>query len=171
MDIRPIETKYKGYRFRSRLEARWAVFFDTANIAWDYECEGYNVSGKYYLPDFYLPEHVAFFEVKGTADCDEQLLQDLATLTNKPVILAVGTIPELDDDKWSGLRVFVPPSEHESDESVYWGDNDTFLRCDGCGRIHLMNRAYSTLKDGCCVGDRLMPVQHAYGEARSARFE
>lgn len=24
-----IETEYKGYRFRSRLEARWAVFFDT----------------------------------------------------------------------------------------------------------------------------------------------
>ena len=26
--IKPIETKYNGYRFRSRLEARWAVFFD-----------------------------------------------------------------------------------------------------------------------------------------------
>ena len=26
--IKPIETNYKGYRFRSRLEARWAVFFD-----------------------------------------------------------------------------------------------------------------------------------------------
>ena len=27
-DIKAIETYYKGYRFRSRLEARWAVFFD-----------------------------------------------------------------------------------------------------------------------------------------------
>ena len=26
--IQVIETAYKGYRFRSRLEARWAVFFD-----------------------------------------------------------------------------------------------------------------------------------------------
>lgn len=25
--IKPIETKYDGYLFRSRLEARWAVFF------------------------------------------------------------------------------------------------------------------------------------------------
>ena len=26
----PIETMYRGYRFRSRLEARWAVFFTAA---------------------------------------------------------------------------------------------------------------------------------------------
>lgn len=33
--IKPIETKYKGYRFRSRLEARWAVFFDALGISWE----------------------------------------------------------------------------------------------------------------------------------------
>ena len=32
MEIKPIETHYKGYRFRSRLEARWAVFFDAAKL-------------------------------------------------------------------------------------------------------------------------------------------
>lgn len=32
MDIKPIETHYNGYRFRSRLEARWAVFFDALGI-------------------------------------------------------------------------------------------------------------------------------------------
>ncbi|MCB6994492.1 hypothetical protein LI177_13475 [bacterium 210820-DFI.6.37] len=26
--LKAIQTEYKGYRFRSRLEARWAVFFD-----------------------------------------------------------------------------------------------------------------------------------------------
>lgn len=26
--LKPIDTHYKGCRFRSRLEARWAVFFD-----------------------------------------------------------------------------------------------------------------------------------------------
>lgn len=30
MSIKPIETVYKGYRFRSRLEARWAVFFQVS---------------------------------------------------------------------------------------------------------------------------------------------
>lgn len=39
--MRPIETKYKGCRFRSRLEARWAVFFDALEIKWWYEPEGF----------------------------------------------------------------------------------------------------------------------------------
>ena len=37
MNIKPIETIYKGYRFRSRLEARWAVFFDALGIEYEYE--------------------------------------------------------------------------------------------------------------------------------------
>ncbi|MBA3003118.1 MAG: hypothetical protein FP813_04610 [Desulfurivibrio sp.] len=54
--MKPIETKYRGYRFRSRLEARWAVFFDALGIKWEYEFQGYEFSnGVRYLPDFYLP--------------------------------------------------------------------------------------------------------------------
>lgn len=57
MALNPIETHYKGYRFRSRLEARWAVFFDTAEIAWEYELEGYDLGPHgLYLPDFFLPK-------------------------------------------------------------------------------------------------------------------
>jgi hypothetical protein len=69
-EMRPIETLYRGYRFRSRLEARWAVFFQTLGVPWLYEPEGFTLpSGKYYLPDFRLrlfyPE--AFWvEVKPT---------------------------------------------------------------------------------------------------------
>lgn len=50
-----IETVYRGVRFRSRLEARWAVIFDRAGILWDYEKEGYNLPSGPYLPDFWLP--------------------------------------------------------------------------------------------------------------------
>ena len=51
--IKPIETHYNGYRFRSRLEARWAVFFDTLGIKYEYEPEGFDLGdGLYYLPDF-----------------------------------------------------------------------------------------------------------------------
>jgi hypothetical protein len=42
--IKPIETWYRGYRFRSRQEARWAVFYDAAGITWRYEQEGYDLS-------------------------------------------------------------------------------------------------------------------------------
>lgn len=78
--IKAIETEYKGYRFRSRLEARWAVFFDANGIEWQYEPEGFvldlgnwyanppagvSLSGSQaYLPDFYLPQVKMFAEVK-----------------------------------------------------------------------------------------------------------
>jgi hypothetical protein len=63
--IQAIETKYKGYNFRSRLEARWAVFFDALGIKWEYEKEGYDL-GKlgWYLPDFWLPDFSFYVEIK-----------------------------------------------------------------------------------------------------------
>jgi hypothetical protein len=67
-DIKAIETHYRGHRFRSRLEARWAVFFDAAGIPWEYEPQGYVVDGVPYLPDFLLykeTDRAMWFEVKG----------------------------------------------------------------------------------------------------------
>ena len=40
-NIKAKETYYDGYRFRSRLEARWAVFFN--NIGLEYEMEGFDI--------------------------------------------------------------------------------------------------------------------------------
>ncbi len=57
MDIKPIETYYNGYRFRSRLEARWAVFFDALGVPYEYEPEGFSRNGLYYLPDFRVQCH------------------------------------------------------------------------------------------------------------------
>lgn len=65
MTIGAIETKYAGCKFRSRLEARWAVFFDTLGIQWKYEDQGYEVDGCRYLPDFWLPDCEVWAEVKG----------------------------------------------------------------------------------------------------------
>lgn len=67
-NLKSIETKYKGYRFRSRLEARWAVFFDALNFKWEYEPEGFDLGfGELYLPDFRVTSpqgHVTWYEVK-----------------------------------------------------------------------------------------------------------
>ncbi len=53
--MKAIDTEYKGYLFRSRLEARWAVFFDACGVKWEYEPEGFDLGdGIYYLPDFLL---------------------------------------------------------------------------------------------------------------------
>lgn len=64
MTLKAIETLYKGYRFRSRLEARWAVFFDAVGAKFEYENQGYELPSGRYLPDFWLPEEKAFIEIK-----------------------------------------------------------------------------------------------------------
>lgn len=72
MKIKPIETIYEGYRFRSRLEARWAVFFNALGIEWKYENEGYDIENVgWYLPDFEVKTKTSekwFIEVKGNYD-------------------------------------------------------------------------------------------------------
>lgn len=90
-----IQTSYKGYRFRSRLEARWAVFFDKPNVKWEYEKEGYELSGGHrYLPDFWLPEMDCFFEVKGGQPTDQERLLALllSSESKKLVAIASGTM-------------------------------------------------------------------------------
>jgi hypothetical protein len=82
--ISAIETFYKGHRFRSRLEARWAVFFDAMQIAWEYEAEGYVLpSGDWYLPDFWLSQVGMFAEVKRDKFTQEE--------ANKCRLLTLGT--------------------------------------------------------------------------------
>jgi hypothetical protein len=50
---RPIDPRYAGFRFHSRLEAQWAVFFDALGISWRYKPQGYKLpDGTQCLPDF-----------------------------------------------------------------------------------------------------------------------
>lgn len=99
--IKAIETEYKGYRFRSRIEARWAVFFDRMHIAYEYEKEGYNLTGiGCYLPDFWLPEWRVHLEVKGQSATEEEKAKcrALRDATGRPVLLVSGPIEN--SDKW-----------------------------------------------------------------------
>ncbi|MDH3039022.1 hypothetical protein [Streptomyces sp. TRM75561] len=61
-----VPTTYAGTRFRSRLEADWAITLDGLGILWEYEPELIVLpSGTQYLPDFWLPEVGTWLEVKG----------------------------------------------------------------------------------------------------------
>lgn len=99
MTITPLETRYAGCRFRSRLEARWAVFFDKLGIKWEYEPQGYTVgpSRRAYLPDFRLPELQTFVEVKGEAErLDIDLLVDLTRYGEEPYTVVLGNVPAME---------------------------------------------------------------------------
>jgi hypothetical protein len=91
--IKPIETRAYGCRFRSRLEARWAVAFTEANIAWQYEPEGFDLGeAGLYLPDFWLPQVSMWAEVKAGRPTAEEVgkAEALAQQSGFPCLLFVG---------------------------------------------------------------------------------
>lgn len=112
---RALGARYRGYHFRSRLEARWAVFFDHAGVRWTYEPEGYALASGNYLPDFWLPD-LGFYEVKGPRpdDREERLAAELAVATGARVFIASGNLPFFPDpdgseaDGESRICVFGP---------------------------------------------------------------
>lgn len=53
-NIKAIETIWAGRKFRSRIEARWAVFFQEIGAKWHYEFEGFEFGPHRYLPDFWI---------------------------------------------------------------------------------------------------------------------
>ena len=75
--IKAIETHWKGYRFRSRLEARWAVFFDAVGLRWEYEIEGFDLGELgWYLPDFMMLHNAGrgpYVEIKPVAPTKNEI--------------------------------------------------------------------------------------------------
>jgi hypothetical protein len=52
-DIKAIPTLYKGVQYRSRLEAKWAAFFDL--LGWRFQYEPFDLEG--WIPDFLILGH------------------------------------------------------------------------------------------------------------------
>lgn len=108
-EIRAIETRYRGYRFRSRLEARWAVLFDHLGVRWEYEKEGFSLPSGPYLPDFYVEvQGQAFWvEVKpntkdGISDREWMLLSELSEATKLCAAFFIGVPGEHRACWWQG---------------------------------------------------------------------
>lgn len=60
--------------FRSRLEARWAIYFDLVHIEWEYEPEQFKLKDSMpYTPDFRLKE-LCWIEVKPEAGAIDDTL-------------------------------------------------------------------------------------------------
>ena len=71
-EVKAIETEYNGYLFRSRTEARWAVFFDYVGEPYEYEKEGFQLPSGKYLPDFFLPKKNLWVEIKGKEPTEKE---------------------------------------------------------------------------------------------------
>lgn len=130
--IKAIETVYNGYRFRSRLEARWAVFFDTLGIKYEYEPEGYELSdGTLYLPDFWLPECKEWFEVKGVmSESDRHKIYQLAMDTNYPVVIGYTN---------AQFEICSKPWDDPSEKPVFSDIGSWLAKCETCGKYWFLD--------------------------------
>ncbi len=182
--MKAIETVYNGYRFRSRLEARWAVFFDTLGVRYQYEPEGFVLgNGTMYLPDFWLPDLDAWMEIKGKEPTEQEQAKMgmLSEESGKVVYVFFGEI---------GIPVTVGGAR--ADYEVYswayypdgWDDFYCWTECPNCGAIGIEYQARSDRlkckQNGCQRsrpdGDRghngdSERIVEAFTAARQARFE
>ena len=181
--IKPIQTIYKGYKFRSRLEARWAVFFDALNIPYEYEKEGFDLDGVWYLPDFYLPLHDYWIDVKAEEllpnSDDYKKLSSLATQIGKDVYYTVGSVwtpYESESDFGKELKNYYRPIHPGGNiASHHW-----WYECPKCGDLCLVCFGKPGDKKCDCIltgDDNLLQFSdtphlvEAYKRARQARFE
>ena len=168
--IKAIETEYNGYRFRSRLEARWAVFFDSLKIPYIYEPEGLSINGECYLPDFYLPDCNQFFEVKGVMD--ERSSEKIHALIKAGYSVTVG----FDNGRFTACDLW-------QDEFLLTTDDSWLCRCHSCEKYWFVGDLGSwacqccDYYDGDSGFDVVMQSSKYYSDldmwdvAKRARFE
>lgn len=188
-DIGAIETEYDGIVYRSRTEARWAVFFDCLGLEFEYETEYFDLSaGQRYLPDFYIHDFNVYFEVKPsnedivTEECIKArcLAYDLedsevwlamgAPSSQHPNILQLSLwdfetdieeILEADENRYQIL-------EDRRDSQVYWLHSEYIE-----GNFH---HSYMVGGPGESTDHERLPLLHntvlgAYEEASSVAFD
>lgn len=171
--FKPIETRYAGHRFRSRIEARWAIFFDTLDLRWEYEREGYTLDGDRYLPDFWLPELNLWAEIKGVIPNDREvrLAGLLAESTQSTTVIFAGDMPT--------IRGALPdPLAMSVWSPVYARYEHAWAECEACGELRIAYVKHAHMS--CACAGYVSPpwirfdsprLVNAYTAARSARFE
>ena len=179
MEIKAIETVYNGYKFRSRLEARWAVFFDAAGVEYEYEPEGFVLpSGKRYLPDFLIhnctergPKDL-WVEVKGSMSKDDA--EKIEEFGKTHPIIVVDQIPKgrTAEELWEnmtsrGFNKMMNSSICPFNFMLVDGDYFSFgLLANGNGGCALCGADFSYFS-----GYHEDLTVYAYNKARQARFE
>jgi hypothetical protein len=139
-NVAALPTVYAGISFRSRVEARWAVFFDALGISYRYEAEGYDLRGVWYLPDFWLPDLKIFIEIKPRGeeptDLEIEKLVRLAEGTGYPAFLFADD-PELKDGR------IVPPEAHVAYPLTGTDFPMLWCECPDCGSLGIQWNGFS----------------------------
>ncbi|MBI4739893.1 hypothetical protein HY772_10275 [Candidatus Woesearchaeota archaeon] len=141
-EIQNIREWYNGVRFRSRLEAKWAVFWDALGVRYFYEYEGFELPSGRYVPDFWLPHLEIWVEIKPNEPTDNarSKARDLLSATDKPVLLYWDEVIdplELGRSPRSTMFWYVKGLSEEEPEALCLYDEDwwAWQECVNCGQI------------------------------------
>jgi hypothetical protein len=162
--LKAIETLYKGYRFRSRLEARWAVFFDALGMQWVYEPEGVRLpDGVKYLPDFWIPilceDHPHYPNAGYWLEIKPMLLTaDQHTKCKSLAVCSGHSVCILAGQPWPGEFL-----------QQKWMPNGTFYDFTDYDFVNFYLSSYIAYP--CAASGCGHEWKYAYNAARSARFE
>ena len=183
--ITPIQTHYAGFHFRSRLEARWAVFFQEMGIRFDYEPDGFRLGDRAYLPDFWLPDIGCWIEIKGIQPTEDEqgLVSRLAMETGKPAYLFFGSLQEqigaTEHPQGESAYSFIPGAATlPNGEMTVWSDHcQGWAQCTTCrvkGITYMGRTDYLVHTPGCSMADQKYTpgcVSGPFALAQYARFE
>lgn len=120
-----IPTEYKSYRFRSRLEARWARFFDLLGWRWEYEPVDFNG----WIPDFAIYGdcgNIVYVEVKPVTRFPKKVADKIDASGCEDEVLIVGQTLSLNsawDMPLGWLREYF---DVEDEEHYWWWDEAVF---------------------------------------------
>lgn len=140
MGVEAKPATYKGIRFRSRLEVRWAIFFDHLRVPYQYEPRNFKLGNLWYLPDFYLPRLCVWVEIKGQTPTELELRKAgmLTVATAENVLLFAGKC-------WFGTPGYVFTTDNQASPSAvaYRAVPDVhWCRCPQCGNLAIYLRGY-----------------------------
>lgn len=167
-----IPTEYKGYCFRSRLEATWAAFFDGLGWKWQYEPIGCNG----YIPDFILqfPFAPLAVEVKPALEFGQLWNHteriERSGLEYDAVIVGAGQMREEWNDPSPILGLLSQKdfygAEGEFDIGWCWGTGRIFT-CVGCGETSIYHQDRSW---NCCVCGHYDPRAYSHMFHRGGHY-
>lgn len=117
-------TIYKGTKYRSRLEARWAAFFDL--IGWRYQYEPFDLPG--WTPDFIIygsENRVLFVEVKPVVTKEYAKEYSIKLKNIKPTVNAIMISSDFNEDGFGGAILAGYQISHK--EPDYYDNQGEFM--------------------------------------------
>lgn len=112
-----------GCRFRSQLEARWAMVFTDVGVRWEYEPQVFRTEEGGYLPDFRIGVQKPWWlEIKGPEPIERDYVRAAHVIgqTGQKFRFLVGDLPGAGTGGYLQTRIMVASKWHPAEWKTPW---------------------------------------------------